>query len=99
MVRAARVDEASDYVVATGTARTVRDFVAAAFAAASVDDWEGRIRIDPAFIRPADPTVLCGDFTKARSELGWEPSVSFAEMVRLMVAADHAELVADQPVS
>ncbi|NYE35861.1 GDPmannose 4,6-dehydratase [Nocardioides cavernae] len=88
MVRAARADAPSDYVVATGTAHSVRDFVAAAFAAAGIDDWEGLVRQDAAFYRPADPTELVGDASRAREELGWVPSVDFAELVRRMVLAD-----------
>ena len=90
MVRAARADEPGDYVVATGTAHSVRDFVAAAFAAAGIDDWEHLVRQDPAFFRPADPTELVGDASRAREELGWAPTTDFAEIVRRMVATDLA---------
>lgn len=88
MVRAARADEPGDYVVATGAAHSVRDFVAAAFAAAGIDDWEHLVRHDAAFFRPADPAELVGDASRAREELGWVPTVDFAEIVRRMVAAD-----------
>jgi GDPmannose 4,6-dehydratase len=88
MIRAARADEPSDYVVATGRAQSVRDFVDAAFAAAGISDWEPLVRQDPAFFRPADPTELVGDATKARDLLGWEPTVTFEEIVARMVAAD-----------
>ena len=88
MVRAARAQEPSDYVVATGTAHSVRDFVAAAFAAAGIDDWEPLVRQDAAFFRPADPTEHVGDASKAREELGWAPTVAFEEIVARMVAAD-----------
>ena len=88
MVRAARADEPGDYVIATGTAHSVRDFVAAAFAAAGIDDWEHLVRQDPAFFRPADPTELVGDASRAREELGWAPTTDFAEIVRRMVATD-----------
>ena len=90
MVRAARADEPDDYVIATGRAHSVRDFVAAAFAAAGIDDWEPLVRQDPAFFRPADPTELVGDATRIRDELGWEPTVAFEEIVARMVAADMA---------
>ena len=90
MVRAARADEPGDYVVATGTAHSVRDFVAAAFAAAGIDEWEHLVRQDPAFFRPADPTELVGDASRAREELGWTPTTEFAEIVRRMVATDLA---------
>lgn len=88
MVRAARADAPSDYVVATGRAHSVRDFVAAAFTAAGIDDWEPLVRQDEAFFRPADPTELVGDASRAHEELGWAPTVKFTELVRRMVAAD-----------
>ncbi len=88
MVRAARADQPGDYVVATGRAHSVREFVAAAFAAAGIDDWEPLVRQDERFFRPADPTELVGDASKARDVLGWEPTVGFEEIVARMVAAD-----------
>ncbi|WP_244930142.1 GDP-mannose 4,6-dehydratase [Nocardioides sp. W7] len=88
MVRAARADEATDYVVATGEGRTVRDFVVAAFRYAGISDWERHVRVDPALVRPADPSDLTGDATLARELLGWHPSVSFDEIVGRMVEAD-----------
>jgi GDPmannose 4,6-dehydratase len=88
MVRAARADEPSDYVVATGRAHSVRDFVAAAFAAAGITDWEPLVRQDPAFFRPTDPTELVGDASRAHDVLGWTPTVAFEEIVTRMVAAD-----------
>ena len=88
LVRAARASTPSDYVVATGVAHSVRDFVAAAFTHAAVDDWERYVEIDPQFVRPSDPTELVGDASKARRELGWEPTVEFAELVGRMVDAD-----------
>lgn len=88
MVRAARAEEPSDYVIATGRAHSVRDFVAAAFAAAGIADWEGLVRRDEAFVRPADPTELVGDASRARDLLGWTPTVAFEELVARMVAAD-----------
>jgi GDPmannose 4,6-dehydratase len=88
MVRAARADQPSDYVVATGRAHSVRDFVAAAFAAAGITDWEHLVRQDERFFRPADPTELVGDASRARGELGWSPTLGFEEIVARMVAAD-----------
>lgn len=88
MIRAARADEPTDYVVATGRAHSVRDFVAAAFASAGIAEWEHLVRQDPAFFRPADPTELVGDATRAREVLGWAPTVAFEEIVARMVAAD-----------
>jgi len=90
MVRAARADEPSDYVVATGRAHSVRDFVAAAFAAAGITeaDWEPLVRQDAAFLRPVDPSELVGDASRARDVLGWTPTVGFEEIVARMVATD-----------
>ncbi|PRY63209.1 GDPmannose 4,6-dehydratase [Knoellia remsis] len=92
MVRAARHTEPLDYVVATGEAHSVADFVAAAFSRVGIDDWQAHVRIDPEFVRPADPAVLIGDATRARTELGWSPSVTFDELVGRMVDADVATL-------
>ena len=88
MVRMARATDASDYIVATGEAHSVADFVAAAFARVGISDWSGLVRQDPAFMRPTDPPLLVGDASKARQRLGWSPSVGFAELVGLMVDAD-----------
>jgi GDPmannose 4,6-dehydratase len=88
MVRAGLADTPDDYVVATGVAHSVREFVAAAFAAAGIDEWEHLVRTDPAFMRPADPTELVGDASRARTRLGWQPTLGFTEVVARMVAAD-----------
>ena len=90
LVRAARADTPRDYVVATGEGHTVRDFVAAAFGHAGITDWEPLVETDPAFLRPADAPDLVGDASRARTELGWAPTVGFAELVGRMVAADLA---------
>lgn len=90
LVRAARADEPGDYVVATGRAHSVRDLVAAAFAAADIADWESYVRQDERFMRPADPSELVGDATRARTVLGWAPTVTFEDLVSRMVAADLA---------
>lgn len=85
-------EAAGDYVIATGQAHSVRDFVGAAFAAVGIADWEHLVRIDPQFFRPVDAHELVGDASKAARELGWRPSVTFAEMVAQMVAADISEI-------
>ena len=90
MVRAARAERPGDYVVATGVAHSVRDFVAAAFDRVGIADWEPYVVVDPEFVRPADPTELVGDATRARTQLGWSPTVGFDEVVGLMVDADLA---------
>lgn len=88
MLRAQRHHEPDDYVIATGTVHSIRDFVAAAFAHTGTDRWEHLVRVDPNLTRPGDPAVQCGDATRARTVLGWKPTVSFAEIVRRMVDAE-----------
>ncbi len=82
-------DTAGDFVVATGESHTVREFVAEAFACAGLIDWQDRVVIDPRFYRPADPEQLVGDATRLRS-IGWKPTVSFPELVSIMVEAEFA---------
>ncbi|PFG44204.1 GDPmannose 4,6-dehydratase [Isoptericola jiangsuensis] len=88
MVRAARHDVADDFVVATGRTHSVEEFVAAAFAAAGVDDWRDRVEIDPRFVRPVDPALQVGDPARAERVLGWRPTVAFEEIVARMVRHD-----------
>ena len=92
MVRACRAEAADDYVVATGEGHTVRDFVAAAFARAGIDDWEPLVHTDPALTRPADAADLTGDASRARERLGWAPTVGFEELVGRMVDANANDL-------
>ena len=80
-------DEPSDYVVATGEAHPIREFVDLAFARAGLDPGD-HVRVDERFLRPAEVDHLVGDASKARAELGWEPEVTFRELVELMVDAD-----------
>ena len=84
-------DEARDYVIATGEAHSVQEFVDLAFAHAGLDP-ERYVVTDPALIRPAEVDHLVGDATRARAELGWEPRVSFRELVAMMVDADLARV-------
>jgi len=88
----AAAGEPGDYIIATGQAHTVRDFVATAFGAAGITDWESRIRQDPAFMRPSDAPALVGDPSRARAVLGWTPEVDFDEIVTRMVDNDRALL-------
>ena len=92
MRRALSHPDPDDYVVATGRDRSVRDFVAAAFSRVDIDRWEELVRVDPALLRRADPSLLVGDARKARHRLGWAPTVPFDEVVGRMVDADLAEL-------
>ncbi len=88
MAAAAAAAEPGDYVIATGEGRTVRDFVAAAFAAAGVEDWQRHVRSDPEFFRPVEGVALVGDPRLARERLGWRRTVGFEEIVRRMVSVD-----------
>jgi GDPmannose 4,6-dehydratase len=87
MWRMLQADSPSDYVVATGTAHTVKELVENAFGAAGLD-WSKYVEIDPKFIRPAEVDLLVGNPAKAARELGWKPTVSFEKLVAMMVAAD-----------
>ncbi|RME62405.1 MAG: GDP-mannose 4,6-dehydratase [Caldilineae bacterium] len=80
-------DAPDDYVVATGETHSVREFVEEAFSYVDLD-WQEYVVQDPKFYRPAEVDLLVGDPSKAGAVLGWEPSVSFQELVRLMVDAD-----------
>jgi GDPmannose 4,6-dehydratase len=91
-------DEPSDYVIATGETHAVREFVEHAFAHAGLDPAE-YVRIDERFLRPAEVDHLVGDPAKAKAELGWEPEVSFRELVEMMVDADLERLSGRQAVS
>ncbi|SDH76564.1 GDPmannose 4,6-dehydratase [Sinosporangium album] len=82
-----------DYVIGTGRTHTVRELVQAAFAAAGLD-WERHVVGDRSLHRPAEVDLLCADPKKARAQLGWEPSVSFEELIAMMVESD-LRLLAD----
>jgi GDPmannose 4,6-dehydratase len=84
-------ERADDYVIATGVSHSVRDLVEIAFRHAGLD-WQDYVRVDPALLRPAEVDHLIGDATKGRTQLGWEPTVSFEQLVTMMVDADLARL-------
>jgi len=88
-----QADEPDDFVIATGTAYTVRDFVAMAFDHAGLD-WERHVRFDDRYLRPTEVDVLIGDPSKAGAELGWKPKVLTPELARIMVDADCAQALA-----
>jgi GDPmannose 4,6-dehydratase len=79
--------EPDDYVLATGKMHSVRELLETAFAVVGLS-WEQYVEIDPKFIRPAEVDCLCGNASKARQKLGWEPTVSFQELIKMMVSAD-----------
>ena len=80
-------DEPDDYVVAMGVKHSVRELIELAFQHVGLD-WREHVVIDPSLIRPAEVNTLRGDATKARTRLGWQPTVSFPELVRMMVDVD-----------
>lgn len=77
-----------EYVIATGKAYSVKEFVKAAFDVVGINDWEAHVKQDPQFMRPADVDHLKGDYSKAKRDLGWEPHISFEELVKEMVEKD-----------
>src|SRR3954453_22648300 len=87
MWRMLQADEPRDYVLATGRACTVRDFVVTAFEHAGLD-WEKHVRLDERYLRPTETAALVGDSSKAQRELGWQATVSTEDLVRIMVDAD-----------
>jgi len=91
MWRMLQQDEPGDYVIGTGVAHSVRDVCRIAFDHVDLD-WEEHVRVDEARLRPAEVDHLIADAGRARKELGWEPEVSFGELIRGMVDADLARL-------
>src|SRR6266699_3591264 len=79
--------EPDDYVLATGKVHSIRELLELAFGSAGLD-WEKYVEIDPKFLRPAEVDCLCGNATKAREKLGWEPEVTFEALIKMMVEAD-----------
>ena len=91
MWRMLQTDEPADYVLATGTSYSVRDFVELSFAHAGLD-WERHVRLDPRYLRPTEVDDLIGDAGRAKERLGWEAKVHTPELVRIMVDADREAL-------
>jgi len=87
MWRMLQVDVPDDYVVGTGETHSVREFLELAFTRAGLD-WREHVKIDPRYMRPAEVDLLLADPSKAREELGWTPTVTFPELVSLMVDSD-----------
>ncbi len=84
-------ERADDYVIATGVTHSVRDLCEIAFGYLDLD-WRDYVVQDPRFMRPAEVDLLVGDASKARAVLGWEPTVTFEELIHMMVDADIARL-------
>lgn len=79
--------EPSDFILATGTTHTVEDFCRVAFSHLDMN-WQDYIEVDPAFYRPAEVDILLGDYRKAKEILGWQPEISFEQLVKEMVDND-----------
>jgi len=84
-------DQAEDFVIATGETHSVSEFLDEAFACVDLD-WHDYVELDEKYLRPAEVDYLIGDASKAKRAFGWEPKVTFKELVRLMVEADVAQL-------
>ncbi len=89
-------DRPDDYVVGTGVAPTIREFVQEAFDYADLD-WQAYVEIDQRYFRPTEVDVLLADSEKARRELAWDPKITYKQLVRIMVDAD-LEAVGAQPI-
>ncbi len=91
MWRMLQQDTPDDFVIGTGEMRTVREFIEHAFGRLDLD-WKEYVEIDPRYFRPAEVDALQADPSKARRVLGWEPKVTFKELVRIMVDAEMEDL-------
>ena len=79
--------EADDYVIATNETHSIKEFLEIAFTYVNLN-WQDYVEFDPRYLRPTEVDLLIGDCTKAREKLGWKPSVTFTELVHLMVDSD-----------
>jgi GDPmannose 4,6-dehydratase len=93
MWRMLQQDQPDDYVVATGETHSVQELVELAFSCADLD-WREHTKVDESFYRPSEVHLLHGDYSKAHAELGWQPKIRFAELVRMMVDEDLKRLSA-----
>jgi GDPmannose 4,6-dehydratase len=84
-------EQPDDYVIATGKTHSIRDLLDSAFRLADIDDWRPFVRQDQRFFRPSEVNLLIGDASKARSQLGWTPKVTFEELVQMMYENDLKE--------
>ena len=82
-----QLDNPDDFVIGTGEAHSVREFLAEAFSYLDMD-WQEYVRIDERYYRPNEVDFLQADYSKARQVIGWEPRVMFRDLVRVMVDAD-----------
>ena len=80
-------EKPDDYVVATGESHSVREFLDASFGLLGLD-WREHVKTDTFYLRPSEVDFLKGDAAKARQKLGWQPKISFTEMVKIMTEHD-----------
>jgi GDPmannose 4,6-dehydratase len=90
--------EADDFVIATGQSHSVRELCEIAFGEVDLD-YREFVKVDERYYRPAEVDLLIGDASKARKMLGWEPTYTFEELIKEMVAADLEALRSDVDVS
>ena len=81
-------DEPDDYVVASGSTHSIKEFLTLAFKAVGIDDWKDYVKQDQRFMRPAEVDVLLGSSTKAKMKLGWTPKTNFEDLVKIMITSD-----------
>ncbi len=86
-------EKSDDYVIATGQSHSVREFLQETFAYAGLGDYSQYVEIDPRYLRPAEVESLIGDFSKAKTKLGFEPKVGFSDLCKIMVDSDMRQLV------
>ena len=80
-------EQPDDYVIATNETHSIKEFLEIAFTHVNLN-WQDYVEFDPRYLRPAEVDLLIGDCTKAKEKLGWQPSVTFTELVNLMVDSD-----------
>jgi GDPmannose 4,6-dehydratase len=84
-------DEPDDYVIATGETHSIRELLEVSFRLAGIDDWQRFVKQDPRFFRPSEVNLLIGDASKAHAKLGWQPRVTFEQLVQMMYENDLKE--------
>lgn len=89
-------DQPDDYVISMNETHSIREFLDVAFGYVNLN-WEDYVKFDPRYLRPTEVELLIGDCTKAKTQLGWQPSVTFEELVKLMVDADLMALGQNTP--
>ncbi len=83
-----QLEKPDDYVIATGEAHSIREFLDVAFNYVGIEDWTSYVRQDPRFFRPAEVDVLRGDYSRAKNDFGWFPKTSFKDLVEIMIKND-----------